>query len=815
MFVKAKPRLEKDVAALIQLTTGKHPPLKRRRSGQVAEVYYGFGDASGSGFGATFQIQDKITYRYGQWCTSESEMSSTSNWRELCNLVRTFKAVCRDHNMEGAEIFLFTDNTTAESTYWKGTSRSRLLSDLVLELKLISLKNDIILHVCHVSRKRMIAQGTDGLSRADHSSGVMTGLSMTDFVPLHFSVLDREPGFKTWFSNLLPDPKAKWLTPTEWFDVPEFGQGTYIWTPPPAAREVIVDQLGKTKLREPGSLHFIIVPRLMTGRWRRHLTRGTDAYEIINWTNVWNLQTHFEPLILFVSLPLKINSPNFAERLQWLEKYHGTLQSVSEVFAPRKGLACGNFSVRRSGFSPCRGIWCSNCFTPLGKLPFRVRKLIDDDGVELDDLLEENRCMEARLGDNLMVPFQCSLFHFRNIMRRDPRTVNRKDQTILEYCQRATLDSFWARASNTVQHNYRGVCRADLFSESLDLPCPFLLMGPFPLEDICGMQAAICILNHSFQPGRNEEFVQCETVRKGRSVLINAWQASAMGLSDSVGVYERIRAFISRVPTRSFWFSRFISGFHKRLGDCKRDDEPISIDIIHSIDRILEAVWNRCHKHTVKDEEQRFKIAELGAWFIVGFVLGLRGEEMPLIEFAGTAKEAENLNLPDPYFSVVISGRTKGVQLSGHKFRIHCVAETTGSKLKPGKWMRRLINCKLERQDVGGRLFQRGTGGSPLSDYTEDFFEVLERVQTLTEHLEDGADIRDSFGILRTLRKSHAAHAINMEIPDKWIERFNRWRKEYASPYAAPRLDMIETYATWKAIVPKTSPTWPFDNTPE
>ena len=61
-FVKAKPRLESDIMALLKLTFDKHPPLKRKRSGQVAEVFYGFGDASGSGFGATFQIKDTITY---------------------------------------------------------------------------------------------------------------------------------------------------------------------------------------------------------------------------------------------------------------------------------------------------------------------------------------------------------------------------------------------------------------------------------------------------------------------------------------------------------------------------------------------------------------------------------------------------------------------------------------------------------------------------------------------------------------------------------------------------------------------------------
>jgi hypothetical protein len=32
----------------------------------------------------------------------------------------------------------------------------------------------------------MIAQGTDGLSHADHSKGVMKGENMLAYIPLHF-----------------------------------------------------------------------------------------------------------------------------------------------------------------------------------------------------------------------------------------------------------------------------------------------------------------------------------------------------------------------------------------------------------------------------------------------------------------------------------------------------------------------------------------------------------------------------------------------------------------------------------------------------
>jgi hypothetical protein len=46
-----------NVKALQRLMKAKLPPLKRARCKQTAKAFYGFGDASGSGFGATIQVE--------------------------------------------------------------------------------------------------------------------------------------------------------------------------------------------------------------------------------------------------------------------------------------------------------------------------------------------------------------------------------------------------------------------------------------------------------------------------------------------------------------------------------------------------------------------------------------------------------------------------------------------------------------------------------------------------------------------------------------------------------------------------------------
>jgi hypothetical protein len=52
-----------------------------------------------------------------------------------------------------------------------------------------------------------------------------------------------------------------------------------------------------------------------------------------------------------------------------------------------------------------------------------------------------------------MVPFQCDLCHFRNIMGRNQWNSKWEGHEILEHVQQAILNSFWSRESNTVAFN--------------------------------------------------------------------------------------------------------------------------------------------------------------------------------------------------------------------------------------------------------------------------------------------------------------------------------------------------------------------------
>jgi hypothetical protein len=105
----------------------------------------------------------------------------------------------------------------------------------------------------------MIAQGTDGLSRADHSEGVMQGLDMRAFIPLHLTPTAREPNIKPWLDTATKGMKFKWLTPEGWFS-DAHTPGNFIWSGPPAAAEVVVEQIGFARLKRPEAMHIIVVP---------------------------------------------------------------------------------------------------------------------------------------------------------------------------------------------------------------------------------------------------------------------------------------------------------------------------------------------------------------------------------------------------------------------------------------------------------------------------------------------------------------------------------------------------------------------------
>jgi hypothetical protein len=137
---------------------------------------------------------------------------------------------------------------------------------------------------------------------------------------------------------------------------------------------------------------------------------------------------------------------------------------------------------------------------------------------------------------------------------------------------------------------------------------------------------------------------------------------------------------------------------------------------------------------------------------------------MLLIELAGTANSLKHLTDEKyAHFVFVISVRTKGDQTSG-----------AGTHLRPGCWVKRLVETIHTGGRHSGQLFSRRLKMAKLQEFENDFFTVLEKVQATTELFPQEIVIRDECGIARMVRRTLTAHARNMGIDIELLKAINR-----------------------------------------
>ena len=431
---------------------------------------------------------------------------------------------------------------------------------------------------------------------------------------------------------------------------------------------------------------------------------------------------------------------------------------------------------------------------------------MDEEGKPILKARDKDRFIVGRDGDHFMVPFQCELCHFRNIQGRNPIMELQSDDMLLEFARRASLDAFWKSEPATVKTNTGAINRIIKTQQKFQMHSLLPQMGPNPLEDTWGMGQAIAVLDKSLDKGRYASNVQWSTFRKTCSALTNAFQAGVGGLNERVGAYEKNKTWISGSPTFNFTFTRFAEGCHKRVGEIVMRDEPVSIHLMKALDFHLESKWNDLSAAPNPNLHLLSRLATQGAWFFGGFCSGLRGEEMLLLEFNGTNKSLRYLDQYPPdqcsHFELVVSGRTKGQRLSGSKFSIPVAGTTTKSYLRPGLWMKRYCSLMTQQGKNDGFLFDVGNADdSKLSDFHDIFYEPLEELQEYRpDIIPDDVDVREAYGILRSLRRGVTAHALNMRIPDAIIASVNRWRTERNND--VPTLDMPSVYARLDYLKP-------------
>ena len=425
--------------------------------------------------------------------------------------------------------------------------------------------------------------------------------------------------------------------------------------------------------------------------------------------------------------------------------------------------------------------------------------LLGNEEMEADD---PDRFKCARDGDHMMCPFQCDGCHFFNIQGRRPG-VKVQDDVLLMCIRRANLDAFWSRESSTVEANRREGARVLALSERLGIDNPYPERKPFPVEDTFGMLIACQSLLRSLDAGVNTRTIQFETMRKLRTHYSNYHHTLPDGTGWTTIADGRGTSTFTTSTTYGFWYRRFMTGCHRRMGDTWLPDRATTIDELQGGYELLEEDWKKFEG----DNDMRLQTALMAMILVGGFSGALRGEELPKIELGAIRKHwGEAVGHPrTPHVPLVLSGRFK--QTEGEKLFFLPLACQSASGIDNRLWTHRALEAYGKLGVYAGPLFRVAQKGnrvrrSSVGDLDILFHGILQRVQERWPQLiAPTVRVQDEFSVRRSLRRGSTTEASNKQIPKEVIEANQRWGKHQRSRGVLPNMSMMERYSDAKANV--------------
>lgn len=461
---------------------------------------------------------------------------------------------------------------------------------------------------------------------------------------------------------------------------------------------------------------------------------------------------------------------------------------------------CANSFEKRGHFPRCEGAWCGRCYHLRGDDTF-PRKSGEYEGWVKDED-ETDRFQFGRAGDHLCTRFQCDECHFINLKKRIPSAGSGEDMLLLKYIRRANLDSLWSLEPATVASNRGEFARAKMCLDfvGLDLETSLPSMGPARCRDEQGMAMAVALLVRSLDPGHNETTVQFDTTRKMRSMFGSMWHASKEASSSSVAVQGQTKLTQSDSPTNGEWFSKFMKGFHKRVGDKSNPDRAISIEVMLELHRRLKIELSEALE--AKDAEGIRDAIMLGAFTTFGYCGGLRGEEIMIADLGGMNqhwKEARSHSTP--HVPLALRGRFKGE--TGEQWHYMPLADRTASGLDILYWASALRDYYGCQGVVTGPAFRDALGRRvKASHFSKLLIGHLESIQVdRPDLIPPSVKVSEEYGTSRSLRRGSTSQAMNQDVPEADVERNNRWRGTERSKGRKVARRMLNHYADVRLII--------------
>lgn len=305
----------------------------------------GFG-TGGCGYALGEGKLPRVDFFSGLWRGEAASM--TSNWKELRSILLALRRERQRAQRAGTRprlwrtrIYHATDNSCSESILLKGSSTSPRLQQLLREIAYEQQLMQCDLIPVHVAGKRLIAQGTDGLSRGQTRVGALAGTS-TDVDK--FNPLTAVPA-------PLPAPLASWAAaqwpghtylerPSDWTTARVLGAAT-LWMPPPLLARTALNTFLRCRMMAPTTTSAVfLLPRRHTAPWRRLLRHFSSVVSVRAGVGDHWPASEFEPLTVAVCPPWV---PTFVAI-----KGATRARTATRRFAPRGGSSPTRAGARRA-----------------------------------------------------------------------------------------------------------------------------------------------------------------------------------------------------------------------------------------------------------------------------------------------------------------------------------------------------------------------------------------------------------------------------------------------------------------------------------
>ena len=154
---------------------------------------------------------------------------------------------------------------------------------------------------------------------------------------------------------------------------------------------------------------------------------------------------------------------------------------------------------------------------------------------------------------------------------------------------------------------------------------------------------------------------------------------------------------------------------------------------------------------------------------------------------------------------LAITGKTKNNRSCGASFQVPTSAKTA-SGINPSEWLQLHLHELDKAGRTGGCLFGEADGSkAKLTDFEELFCTTLEEcagspANATSKLIPDTCNVREEFGLWRSLRRGVTAHTINQRVDPMLIHQINRWRMEMNNQAGSAVL--LDICAELEALLP-------------